>query len=234
MTRAASRKILFLDGRDAALDLERTFLARPEFRVIQAPPGPDPLETVRRERPDLLVLELHASGARALGVCRAVKADPLLKPTPVLLLGPPTRRREVREAGADAVVFTPLVQREFLAVVRRLIPLAARREPRCPVHLKVALSVGGEEVEASSADLSESGMSLYAIPSPSAGARVRLRFRLPGDDREIACGAVVRGSRGAAGTSGGFGVEFEGPSSADRERISGFVRGRLSTPVELP
>ena len=56
----------FLDGRDVVLDLENTFLARPELRVVFEPPGQDPLEAIRRERPDLLVLELHASSTASL------------------------------------------------------------------------------------------------------------------------------------------------------------------------
>ncbi len=234
MAGAASRKILFLDRHDVILDLEETFLARPEFVVVLEPLGKDPLETIRRERPDLLVLELRAASTAALGICRAVKADPALARTPVLLLSTPTLRRQARGSGADAIVFTPLVQRELLAVVPRLLPLASRRGSRCPVHLKVVLAAGGEEVEAFSVDLSESGMSLTATRSPATGDLVRLRFRLPDDPEEIACGAIVRGPRERAGATGGFGVEFHALGPSDRERISRFVSLRLSTPVDLP
>jgi len=233
MAAGASRKILFLDGRDLVLDLENTFLARPEFQVVFGPPGQEPLDLIRRERPDLLVLELHASSPASLKVCRAVKRDPVLGETPVLLLSTPTLRRDARAAGADAVVFTPLVQREFLEIVRHLLPIASRRESRCPVHLKVTLAEGGEEFEARGRDLSETGMSLSASRCPAPGSSVRLRFLLQEGEEEIACGAIVRGPRGPGGAAGGFGVEFDGMGPSDRERIARFVRDRLSRPIEL-
>jgi CheY-like chemotaxis protein len=234
MAAGASRKILFLDGGDLVLDLESTFLARPEFHVVHGSPGQDPLGLIQRERPDLLVLELHASNPASLKVCRAVKGDPVLGETPVLLLSTPTLRRDARAAGADAVVFTPLVHREFLEIVRRLLPIASRRDARCPVHMKVALAEGGDEFEAWSRDLSETGMSLSASRCPAPGAGVRLRFVLPEGAEEISCGAIVRGPRGPGGAAGGFGVEFDGMDPSDRERIARFVRDRLSRPIELP
>ncbi len=232
MDRVATRTILFLDGRDLSLDLENTFLARPECRIVLASPELEPLDAVQRERPDLLVIEVRASRTAGLRVCRALKADPALRRIPVLLLSTPTLRDEARRAGADAIVFIPLVQREFLAIVRRLVPIATRREPRCPVHLRVTLGDGGEAIQVHSRDLSERGMSLTASRHPAPGTGIRLRFALGGGEREIECGAVGRGPREPGGAPGGFAVEFDSIDPRDRERIGRFVSERLARPVE--
>ncbi len=232
------RKILVLDAEPLALefDFEKTFLERPEIALVFAPAGGDPVDAVRRECPDLVVLDLHAANRASLGTCEAIRSDPGTARIPVILLSTPTLRLEAERSGADAVVFKPLVRREFLEVVRRFLPLAERRSPRYPIHARFTFVHDGGEIQAFSLDLSETGVFLRAQRFPPAGAMLALRFRLPGDDGEIACDGVVRGARDpgrVAGGSVGFGVEFRGMEPADCARLSRFVGERLSRPVEF-
>ncbi|MBZ5637866.1 MAG: PilZ domain-containing protein [Acidobacteriia bacterium] len=233
----ADKKILLLDGDDLGLDFEKTFLERPEIRFVEAPRGEELLAALRRERPDLLVVGIHASNPESLRICREVKSDRALDGIPVLLLSTPTLRREAESSGADALVFKPLVQREFLEVVRGLLAVRERRSARYPVRVRIAFVHEREEIETFSQDLSETGAFLRSTRLPPPGARIPLRLRLPGDENEIACDGVVRGPRGpgrGAGGSVGFGVEFDHMIPSDRFRLSRFVRDRLSRPVELP
>jgi len=230
------RKILVLDAQPLALEFEKTFLERPEIVLVFAPAGGDPVAAVRRECPDLVVLDLHAANRESLSACLAIRSDPEAARIPVILLSTPTLRLEAESSGADAVVFRPLVRREFLEVVRRFLPLAERRSPRYPVHARFTFIHDGGEIQAFSLDLSETGVFLRANRFPPAGATLALRFRLPGDEGEIACDGVVRGSRDpglGAGGSVGFGVEFQGMEPTDCARLSRFVGERLSRPVEF-
>lgn len=238
MAPAGRAMILLVDGESLVLDVERTFLRRSEVRIRAIGAGDDPVAIAAVERPDLMVLDLHAANRSGLSVCGRVRSDPRTARIPILLVSTLTFRREAERAGADAVIFKPLVKRELLDSVRRFVPLRERRGPRCPVSLRVAFAVAGRQAaHASSRDLSETGVLLESHRLPEIGTRLTLRFRLPGEEGEISCDGVVRRRQepeeGAEGPVG-FGVEFQALGDADRGRLESFVGQRLARPVALP
>ncbi|HEX8695163.1 MAG TPA: response regulator [Longimicrobium sp.] len=97
--------------------------------------GTDALAEVRREAPDLVVLDYRMGHPDGFQVCREVKRDPALAHVPVLILtaqGGIEDRLGGFDAGADDYLAKPFDPRELLARVSALLRLAARGRDRNP------------------------------------------------------------------------------------------------------
>ncbi len=80
-------KILLVDNDVDFIDLNKAVLENSGFEVAVAYAGREVMDKVKFEQPDLIVLDLmmekHDKG---FGVARALKADPVYKDIPILML----------------------------------------------------------------------------------------------------------------------------------------------------
>ncbi|MCY2926244.1 MAG: response regulator, partial [Planctomycetota bacterium] len=79
-------KILIIDDSPDALAIARARLAKENLDILSAGGGREGLELARRERPDLILLDLDMPDMSGFDVCRAIKADAELCMTPVIFL----------------------------------------------------------------------------------------------------------------------------------------------------
>lgn len=213
--------VLLVQDVAAFRDLETTFLRRHELRVIAEESGEAAHRRARTEPPQIVMVDF-ADARASLALCGELKADPVLSRVPVVLVLPRTSRAAGQAAGADALVFKPVVQREFLDAVRRFVPLTERRARRTPINLRFTWRTEGGVVGHSfSRDLSPSGAFLESDRIPPMGCPLHLSFRLGEDETEIACGAHVRNVPEMGQL--GFGVEFADLGEDDRTRLARFV-----------
>src|ERR1700704_6112526 len=93
-------KILVIDDEQGIRDLLDTLLRRKGYDVVLAESGRKGLELFRRERPDVVVLDLKMPGMDGLAVLQQVRSlDPAL---PVIILtgaGTPETEQQVRAMG---------------------------------------------------------------------------------------------------------------------------------------
>jgi signal transduction histidine kinase/DNA-binding response OmpR family regulator len=88
------------------------------FRVEAFRTGTDALAAVRRARPDLVLTDVMMPGLDGFGLVAAIRADPDLQETPVLMLSARAgeeAQSEGLEAGADDYLVKPFSARELLA-----------------------------------------------------------------------------------------------------------------------
>src|SRR3989304_8769494 len=78
-----TQKILVVDDEMEVVRLVRAYLERAGFSVVTASEGREALAVFRRERPNLVVLDLNLPGMDGLDVCRAVRRD---SDVPVIML----------------------------------------------------------------------------------------------------------------------------------------------------
>ncbi|SDP27542.1 two-component system, OmpR family, response regulator MprA [Nakamurella panacisegetis] len=142
----AHRLLLADDDRAIRESLERA-LELEGYAVVSVADGVEALSAVRRETPDLVILDVMMPGIDGLGVCRVIRADGLR--VPVLML---TARVELDarvaglDAGADDYLAKPFELDELLARLRALL----RRAPTEPSTPAGQLVLGGLRIDTDS------------------------------------------------------------------------------------
>jgi len=224
-------KILLVDDVNLMLELEKSLLRFSPVRVFTARNGEEALEIVRSERPDLVYLDLNMPQMDGVACCSAIKADPDLRVTPVVMVttaGKPADQERCRLAGCDGYITKPIDRRLFLEMGRRFIPDIDRREPRYSSELPVICAKGAEVVSGVTADMSIGGLYLAADQTMVQDARVEISFTLPGTPRRIRAIARVAWLNHPDGRVKprlpvGFGVEFVEINPEDLEVVKQFL-----------
>jgi DNA-binding response OmpR family regulator len=97
-------------------------LQREGYRVIVARDGQEALEAVRRETPDLVLLDVMLPRVSGFDVCQRLREEqPSGKRTRVLMLTAKGREVEMSKGlalGADAYVTKPFSTRELMTLIR--------------------------------------------------------------------------------------------------------------------
>src|SRR5438270_14035008 len=88
-------KILVVDDTPANIRVMTAVLEPMGYRVLGAGSGPEALELVRRERPDLILLDLMMPGMDGYEVCRQLRADPATSFLPVVMVTASNERDRV-------------------------------------------------------------------------------------------------------------------------------------------
>jgi len=132
-------RILVVDDDRAIVRLLRAYLEQAGYQVFSAYDGKTAMHIIRRERPDLVVLDLMLPDRDGWEVTRIVRSDASLSAIPIIML---TARVEDGdkiiglELGADDYVTKPFNPREVLARIRAVLR-RARGEPALPRVIQV-------------------------------------------------------------------------------------------------
>ena len=81
-----NRHILCIEDEPEMIELVRLILERKGFRVTGALGGAQGLEALRKEKPDLILLDLMMPDIEGWEVYRQMKADPTLAGIPVIVV----------------------------------------------------------------------------------------------------------------------------------------------------
>ncbi len=134
-----TQRILVVDDDKEIVRLVRAYLEQAGYEVLVAYDGESALHILRRERPDLLILDLMLPDRDGWDVTRIVRGDPSLERTPILMLTARVQDHDKilgLELGADDYVTKPFNPREVIARVRAVLR-RARGEPARPRVLQV-------------------------------------------------------------------------------------------------
>jgi len=113
--------ILVADGDRLACNFLRDLLATAGYRVRVADTGPQVLRSIRREPPDLLLLDVHLPEVHGLDVLQQLRKTAGGQHLPVILITEPGGKSEMVkgfEAGADDFLVKPVSQVELMARVK--------------------------------------------------------------------------------------------------------------------
>ena len=126
MARKAAGKLLVVDDEPANVGLLTRLMSRLGYEVVSASNGELGLAAVRREHPDIVLLDVNMPVIDGFDMCRRLKQDPDSRLIPVILITALTaiedRIRGI-DAGADDFISKPFAIAELEARVRSLTRL---------------------------------------------------------------------------------------------------------------
>ncbi len=117
----AQQRILVVDDDKEVVRLIRAYLEQANFQVLMAYDGETAIHMLRREKPDLLLLDLMLPDRDGWDITRLVRSDPGLAHIPIIMLTArvdDTDKIVGLEMGADDYVTKPYNPREVVARVR--------------------------------------------------------------------------------------------------------------------
>ncbi len=152
--------ILVVDDEPKIVKLARDYFEKDGFKVLTANDGLTALAMARREKPDLVVLDVMMTGMDGWDVVRHLRRETDL---PIIML---TARAEESdqvvglELGADDYVVKPFSPRALVARARAVL-----RRTRGHVKPPAVLRSGGLEIDGESHRASLDGQPLHLTPS---------------------------------------------------------------------
>jgi DNA-binding response OmpR family regulator len=126
------KTILVVDDEATIREVVRKYLEQEQFRVVEAATGPDALDRLEADPPDLLVLDIMLPGLDGFAIARALRKAEAVRGSdhiPLIMLTARTEESDRIvgfELGADDYVTKPFSPRELVmrikAVLRRSAP----------------------------------------------------------------------------------------------------------------
>lgn len=116
-------KILIVDDTPKNIKLLEAVLIPRGYALAAATSGPEALEKVASERPDLVLLDIVMPGMDGYEVCRRLREDPATHLLPVVMITASGEQEKIKaiETGADDFIPKPFNQAELLARVKSLL-----------------------------------------------------------------------------------------------------------------
>ena len=114
------KKILLVDDSATTLLMEKMILAKGAYDLATAASGEEAIETARRERPDLILLDVVMPGLSGFDVCKVLREEEATRETPIIMV---TTRGEAHNVetgfklGCDDYVTKPIDSLELKSKV---------------------------------------------------------------------------------------------------------------------
>lgn len=143
------QRILVVDDDREVVRLLRAYLEQAGYEVLVAYDGESALHNLRRERPDLLLLDLMLPDRDGYEITRIVRADPALAVLPIIMLTArvdDTDKIVGLEMGADDYVTKPYNPREMVARVRARLRKPEVLRPQLLQVGALQMDIGRREV----------------------------------------------------------------------------------------
>src|SRR5215208_4363722 len=159
-TQPMSELILVVDDEPKVVRLARDYLEKNGFRVATAADGQSALTIARREKPDLVILDLMLPTLDGREVCRILRRE---SDVPIIMLTALSEEIDQvtgLEIGADDYITKPFSVRALVARVRALL-----RRTRGEIKLPNIIHIGGLEINLEKYSVTFHGSPLKLTPN---------------------------------------------------------------------
>lgn len=169
----SKEKILVVDDEQDLVKLIRYHLEKDGYKVLCAYNGEDALFLARKERPELVILDLMLPGIDGLEVCKKLKADQELADTAIVMLTAKGEEADITtglKLGADDYMTKPFSPKELVARIQAVL-----RRTKNTSATKDYITIGDLTI-----DLYKHEVTVRNKPIPLTLAEFRLLYHLAG------------------------------------------------------
>jgi len=120
-----SKRILVVEDQEDNRLILRDLLSTAGYELIEATNGQEGVELAQKERPDLILMDIHLPVMDGYEATRRIKADAALHAIPVIAVTSYALsgdEAKARTAGCDGYVTKPFSPRQLLAKLREYLP----------------------------------------------------------------------------------------------------------------
>jgi CheY-like chemotaxis protein len=110
-------RVLIADDSSQTRLILSTLLRRRNHAVLEAVDGEQALELLRAEHPDLAIIDLIMPKSDGLEVCQAVRSEPSLRVTKIIVVSASDGRIQALASGADRFLSKPFLPDELYALI---------------------------------------------------------------------------------------------------------------------
>ena len=104
---------------------------RPEFEFVLSPNGREALESASREKPDLILLDVHLPDMNGMEVCKHLKSDSRTRHIPVLMLTGEARTAPEQvsglDNGAEDYLLKPISPKVLIARIQSILKVSNQK-----------------------------------------------------------------------------------------------------------
>ena len=152
-------RIIVVDDQPKIRRFMRSTLVAEGYEVDEAKTGEEALESIRKLRPDLVVLDMNMPGMGGLAACRAIRRDSDLAIVMLTVRNSEEDKVAALDAGADDFVTKPFSTPELMARIRA----ALRRVPSAQSSPK-KIRVGEIVIDFDERTVSRESVSAHLTP----------------------------------------------------------------------
>jgi CheY-like chemotaxis protein len=137
-------KILVVENEIDILNILESNLIKAGFKVISASNGTEAIETAKREKPDLIILDIILPNIEGREVCKALKKNDATRHIPVIMViakGNEIDRLVDYEFSADDYISKPFSPMELILKVKGVMKKKMKRNIVLSVMILIPLSI---------------------------------------------------------------------------------------------
>lgn len=122
-------RILIVEDEPDITELVKSRLEAAGYKTLSAKDGVEGLEKVRKEKPDLILLDVLMPRMDGITVALRLKKDPSTRAIPIMIISVtkgPDEEGLAKRIGAEEYLYKPFDPEEFLTKVGRLLKKEGR------------------------------------------------------------------------------------------------------------
>ncbi len=117
-------KILIVDDDRATSTLLRTLFQIEGYDGVICPRPDEVLEVAQRERPDLILMDVHLADVDSIDILTAIRADTTLNGVPVVMTSGMDVQEKCLSAGASAFMLKPFKPSDLMTMIKQRLVAA--------------------------------------------------------------------------------------------------------------
>jgi CheY-like chemotaxis protein len=228
-----SKTILLVDDTPLFLKIAKDFFRREQVNILTATNGPEAVAFVKKDRPDLVFMDLYMFGGDGDEACKEIKADVRLKSTPVIMVTSSDNPRDIERClnvGCNEIIHKPLTREQFLDASRKYIRFPGWSGKRTKIKTPAKFGIDpGKMMAGFLSDISVGGFFLETDELSPVNTFLFLEFQLYQDAAFKKCKGRVawvnwKGNFKKDYATAGMGIEFIDIKTLDILSIQAQVR----------